>query len=264
MNKFLTFLFLALLFNGTFIISIRINKSKTELKQISSDTNLPLAVVYDGVAGCETCSQPIIDALLGKYRILKAGIKETISIKDALAMNPKVYIQPGGGDIMDIAWNDMKNNAESIRNYVANGGSYVGICMGAYLADGFLKDNEIVGLNLLEESGSYSDSYISLTNAEIKDTKSHLIDVKWNGIDTKMYYQYGPYFSKPTNTSSNSKIVGLYKNGAIAAFITNYKNGKVGVIGPHPEAPEEWLEEFKAKPVTHLFQAFVDETVSRN
>lgn len=226
-------------------------------------TDKPLAVIYKWPAALDTCTEAMEQALKKKYEIIICGPNEKYSIKEALELSPVVYLQPGGGDEMKTAWDDVGKFAKDIREYVSKGGNYVGICMGAFLAGVFdLSGNNSGGFNLLTESGSYSDSYIETEGAEIKTEKEAALDITWNGKVHKIFFQNGPYFSEPTN--SNTKIIAKYKNGEIAALITNYKSGKIGVIGPHPEASDDWVCQWKIKPVTNLFEKFVEDTISRS
>lgn len=261
MKKYLGVSFLVLLI---FVANISAKKLKKKSTGKSlSNNKLPLAVVYKGPAGCDNCTQAIVDSLTNYFEIVIAGPNENLSIKDALDLHPVVYLQPGGGDDMDVAWNDVGKYTDVIRKYVSNGGNYVGICMGAYLAGVFtLKDDSLAGFNLLEESGSFADSYIETKGADTQDSGEIALNITWNGEEKEIFYQLGPYFSHPTNTKA--KIVATYSNGEVAALITPFNKGRVGVVGPHPEATEDWVSQWGISPVNDLFAQFVKDTFSRN
>lgn len=54
-----------------------------------------------------------------------------------------------------------------------------------------------------------------------------------------MYFQNGPYFIPDTGILGQI-ILANYTNGYVAAMVQPYGNGKIGVVGPHPEAPASW------------------------
>lgn len=224
--------------------------------------NKPLAVIYNGPASCDSCTDAAAGPLLEKYDIIIAGPNEKVKLREALKMNPEIFIQPGGGDDMKTAWDDVGPFKNDIRNYVSNGGNYIGLCMGGYLAGEFTDDGVADGgYKLLEQSGSYSDAYIDSKNAEFKTTAETVLDFNWEDSNKKIFFQHGPYFSKPLDSSS--KIIAYYKNKEIAAMITKFGNGNVAVVGPHPEATEDWFTEYNLNPVNNLdiYLDFIDQCV---
>ncbi|WP_399429144.1 BPL-N domain-containing protein [Streptomyces sp. WAC 06783] len=43
-------------------------------------------------------------------------------------------MQPGGGADLERTWRDLKGSADVLRTWVREGGRYLGLCFGAYLA----------------------------------------------------------------------------------------------------------------------------------
>lgn len=93
--------------------------------------------VYRGPASCEDCSETAKKAIedLGyRYHVDLIGVRE---ITPETLSRYDVYVQPGGGqDIPGPLESFGEERVEAIRHYVAAGGKYLGLCMGAYLASG--------------------------------------------------------------------------------------------------------------------------------
>ena len=52
-----------------------------------------------------------------------------------------------------------------------------------------------------------------------------------------MYFQDGPSFIL-TPRASDVTVLATYSNGEVAAAVARYREGKVAVSGPHPEADQ--------------------------
>jgi len=62
---------------------------------------------------------------------------------------------------------------------------------------------------------------------------------RWRGQKREMYYQDGPVL--PTDSEGGSALViARYPNKDAAAAIYNFGKGTVSLVGPHPEANQEW------------------------
>ncbi|MEC3981503.1 hypothetical protein QMK34_40345, partial [Amycolatopsis sp. H20-H5] len=55
-----------------------------------------------------------------------------------------------------------------------------------------------------------------------------------------MYFQDGPEFKLQENATAN--VLARYDNDLPAALVTPYGAGRVGVVGPHPEADQSWYD----------------------
>ena len=95
--------------------------------------------IYRGQAGCPDCSENVKTALQRldpNYQIDFVGADEPIDITPQTLARYDLYVQPGGGQDIPAALDSLGDaRAEAIRDYVAKGGRYLGLCMGAYLAD---------------------------------------------------------------------------------------------------------------------------------
>jgi glutamine amidotransferase-like uncharacterized protein len=59
-----------------------------------------------------------------------------------------------------------------------------------------------------------------------------------------MYFQDGGYIV-PNRRVTGVEVLARYSNGPVAALVADAKAGKVGICGPHPEAPRAWYAEGK-------------------
>jgi imidazoleglycerol phosphate synthase glutamine amidotransferase subunit HisH len=120
-----------------------------------------------------------------------------------------------------------------LKQHIANGGRYVGICGGAYLPEKWIdeKDGER-GLDIFPgEIDNYS-----------KTTAARMIKIDWGQPSQSrwIYFQDGPAFY-PKKGSNISVLARFSKDRVAAAVIFSFGKGKVGLISPHFEAGEEWL-----------------------
>jgi glutamine amidotransferase-like uncharacterized protein len=120
-----------------------------------------------------------------------------------------------------------------IKDYVINGGKYLGICMGAYFAGHYY-------FNLLKNYKAVQ--YIKRNKSSTKRLTHDIVDLIWNNDGPySTYFHDGAAFIPYGNKHGSAEIIARYTNGDIAAMIQNCNKGKVGVIGPHPEARKWWF-----------------------
>lgn len=140
---------------------------------------------------------------------------------------------PGGIGDADKFDSLMKYNADHVIDYIKNGGRYLGICMGAYWAgeDYFdILDNVKV------------EQYIRRPNTDTHRPHPKAMPVLWDNIDYKMYFYDGCAFE-----GKNFKTVATYPNKDPMAII----QGKVGLIGCHPESQQYWYNKKYLEPHWH-------------
>ena len=123
----------------------------------------------------------------------------------------------------------MRPHATTIRNFVHGGGHYLGFCLGGYLA------GSNPGFGLLPGD---SNEYIESGGAEVTSLKDTVISVRWRGGHRRVYFQDGPYFT--LQPGAHVTVLARYENGLAAAVVARYGAGRVGVVGPHPEANRGW------------------------
>jgi glutamine amidotransferase-like uncharacterized protein len=125
----------------------------------------------------------------------------------------------------------------------------MGFCLGAYLAGSSALD--------LMPSGIDVGSEILQDNAQIDGDEDTIIQVDWKfdaGTSSpKLEKARWAYFQEGATmvgfTDSDPHVVARYSaNQDVAASITPYGKGFVGLVGPHPEAYELWCKSAPASP----------------
>ncbi|MEV4544311.1 BPL-N domain-containing protein [Micromonospora echinaurantiaca] len=191
----------------------------------------PLALVYRGPAACSGCAEAVAALLRGApagFRTEYCGPDEERPVSRGALAEAAVYAQPGGGNVGP-AWRRMRDYAEEIRGFVRSGGHYLGFCLGAYLAaadPGFGLIDGRVG------------RYIGTAGASVDSTDDTVVEVRWRGRARHMYFQDGPTFQ--LRPGAPGSVLATYDTGAAAAVVTAYGAGRVGLVGPHPEADRSW------------------------
>lgn len=289
----------------------------TGTRRHSTAAAMPVAIVYDGAAACEDCTDAVADALGGAYTIVRAGDADgLVSVTAALEKYPSaaVFVQPGGGDDLDEgfdavevgvaasrrgrvlprntaargpprahgapkprsrlhasrarAWPCAQAYSAALRAWVHGGGAYVGICMGGYLAGDDERAFKLIANHLTDVD------YTAEETADVKTMDETFVTVQWRAAPETIYFQGGPSFEFKPGLSATERaevdVVARYANGQMAAAIMPYGAGAVGVLGPHPEAPEDWCASAadtsgkpQAAPVQSLFREFVEDTIAR-
>lgn len=146
----------------------------------------------------------------------------------------------------------MKKHTTTMQEFVQNGGRYMGFCLGAYLA------GPQSGLGLLPK-GAKVDSECTRRGAQVNSTDDTVIQVDWrfstgdkNGETDKnrwLYFQEGAAVQGLKSSSPN--VIARYSsNQDVAASVTPFGNGWVGLCGPHPEATQDWC---KFRPTSNTY-----------
>jgi glutamine amidotransferase-like uncharacterized protein len=132
-----------------------------------------------------------------------------------------------GGDGDSESWHYlMTHHAPRIRNFVARGGRYLGICMGAYWAGSHYFD-------ILNDVDAVQ--YITQPNTCTRRPHAKAMPVTWFGEDLKMYFYDGCAL---VGDQTKFETVATYSNGDPMAII----QGRIGLIGCHPEAEYNWYQ----------------------
>ncbi|MDO5711648.1 MAG: BPL-N domain-containing protein [Micrococcales bacterium] len=188
------------------------------------------ALIYRGPAAEPGCPESIGDVLkeVGiDYRFVGPG--EKLGLTRAALADAALYVQPGGGEVEE-CWPLLAPHAPAIRDFVAGGGRYLGVCLGAYLA------SDDPGFGLLPGRAA---RYISMRGASIRHPDDAIVTVRWRGRPRQAYFQDGPYFKLKEKPST--QVLGRYPNDAVAAAVCRFGAGRVGVVGPHLEATADWF-----------------------
>jgi hypothetical protein len=192
----------------------------------------------------------IIQALSPKYRV---KIFTRFEIEDGFFNDVDVVAFPGGfGDADSYDWL-FRDNGDTIRNFVLNGGHYLGICMGAYWAGKHYFD-------LLE--GVDAVQYITRPGTDTHRPHAKNISITWKGVPDEMYF----YDGCALVGNGQHEVVARYANGDAMAIYQN----RIGLIGCHPESTPNWYDSYSwMKPYFHnyrhhkLLLNFVDELLKK-
>ncbi len=120
----------------------------------------------------------------------------------------------------------MRDHEDRIKEFIGQGGAYLGICMGAYWAGSEY-------FNILE--GVEPVQYITQPNTDTRRPHAKNIDITWQGQQDKMYFYDGCAFD---GDETKFQTVARYANSDPMAIIQN----KIGLIGCHPESESHWYE----------------------
>ncbi|GAA1549151.1 BPL-N domain-containing protein [Dactylosporangium maewongense] len=191
----------------------------------------PVALVYRGPASLPGCPEAVA-ALLQSSRwgfdVRHVGPDENLPISAEALAGAVLYAQPGGGTLAH-GYRQLRRHRDEIRSFVGNGGRYLGFCLGGYLA------GATPGFDLLPGD---TDQYIASPAATIASKDNTIVEVVWRGRRRTLFFQDGPYFW--LRPGSDATIVATYPNGTAAALVAGFGLGRVGVVGPHPEATDDW------------------------
>jgi glutamine amidotransferase-like uncharacterized protein len=146
---------------------------------------------------------------------------------------------------LDDAWVQTRAYGPLIRQFVSRGGRYIGFCLGAYLA------GHTPGFGLLPKEAD-TDAESEQEGAQVTTDADTIIQVDWKFTtghragqtvtDQWLYFQEGTCICGFVE-SDTSVVLGRYsKSGNVAASLNQYGKGWVGLIGPHPEATQEWCK----------------------
>ena len=194
-------------------------------------TQPAIALVYRGPASTPGCPEAVAALLASAprpFHPIFCGPNEPVLLTAQTLASATVYAQPGGGEL-DPAWQAMQPFAGVLRDWVWRGGSYLGFCVGAYLA------GQTPGFGLLPGD---TDEYVTTAGAAVTTTGDVVLPVAWRGRARHMFFQDGPYFTLQPGARAN--VLARYTNGLPAALVTRFGSGRVGVVGPHPEADASW------------------------
>lgn len=185
--------------------------------------------IYKGIGACTGCPEAPHDLAVELGMNVRYVDSSSMNLK-ALAQ-AKVWIQPGG-EALDVLTTVNTTHMRSLREWVSRGGSYIGLCAGAFLADSTVDDaNTIAGIGLIPG-----------TTYDYLPTKdSTVLPISWANRVQMMYFQAGPAFRIKPGYEQSVQVLARYPDGTPAAIQFRYGKGKVILSGPHPEATPDWF-----------------------
>jgi glutamine amidotransferase-like uncharacterized protein len=122
---------------------------------------------------------------------------------------------------------------EQIREFVAGGGGYIGICAGAYMAarnvevPGHPPGLEIIEI-INERKAGQGIRTITIAQPEHPVVKGYMGEVD-------IWYQNGPMMK----AGEGVETLAVYEEGGAAIVCATYGHGRVIIFSPHPEGSLE-------------------------
>jgi hypothetical protein len=116
-------------------------------------------------------------------------------------------------------------NQDSVKEFVLNGGKYLGICMGAYWAGSYY-------LDLLDNVEAVQ--YITQPSTDTRRPHAKNINIEWQGHPNRMFF----YDGCALVGNGQFQTIATYANGDAMAIIQN----NIGLIGCHPESEQFWYD----------------------
>lgn len=188
-------------------------------------------------------------------RVLQKKYKVILIKHDSLNLNTlsKIDLLAFGGGLGDSDQFDkmLLDRKKIVKEYISDGGRYLGICMGAYFAGHYYFD-------ILQDADTVR--YVDRENSSIFREDETISQITWKDKTYKMYF-----FDGCVITGKNFDTFATYMNGDTMAAI----QGKIGLIGCHPESLKDWYITEEMKPYWHegkhheLLLDFVDELMRR-
>ena len=195
------------------------------------------ALIYNGPVAAEGGPEAVaaVAEQIGLPVIFVADMAELPDLLEGAA----ILVVGGTEDDLDPLYESFTPEVmAALDTFLSNGGRYLGICGGGFLAStGWYETDgsfvEMLGLIPAES-----------TDYDYENDEPQIVTVEWLGETYSMYFQAGPMFEMAENNAGEAvEVIAHYADGGIAALVSSYGEGKVAVIGPHPEADESWSEE---------------------
>ena len=135
---------------------------------------------------------------------------------------------PGGIGDSDTFKQLFKNNGERVREFIHNGGRYLGICMGAYWAGSHYLD-VLDGVDAVQ--------YIKRPGTDTRRPHAKNLSVTWKNQPMNMFFYDG---CSLIGNKHKYKTVATYANGDAMAIYQK----RIGLIGCHPESERFWYDSY--------------------
>jgi len=191
-----------------------------------------LALVYRGKGACKDCSASAV----ARAWELGMSVRWVESADDVAKVfsGASTWIQPGGL-ALDAAKEMPAALKEGVRNFVRNGGGFVGFCAGAFLASDLMHidGEDVPGFGMIPSSTSVWDGTL---------LDSTVLPLLWNGRIRDLVWYWGPVFDVAPDAVKvgDFEILSRYSDGRPVTLRGRYGRGKVFVTGVHPESPPDW------------------------
>jgi Biotin-protein ligase, N terminal len=205
--------------------------------------------VHHPVADPE-CADALRAVVEPSYNVVM--IKHSTLLPSTLA-NIDCVAFPGGLGDADVFDDVLLDKKSVVQSYINNGGRYLGICMGAYFAGHYYFD-------ILRNIDTVR--YIKRPGADVHREDETISLINWNRKPYNMYFFDGCAI---VGDVRRAQVFATYRNKDVMAVI----QGRVGLIGCHPESFEDWYVDPRMRPYWHqgehhkLLLDFVDKLLKK-
>jgi glutamine amidotransferase-like uncharacterized protein len=191
------------------------------------------ALVYNGPVSEEDC--PEAAAAIAKAVGLEVKFVSRIEELPRMLKDTAVFVIGGTGDDLQPLLKEFTPKVtQAFKEYLHNGGRYLGICGGGFMAStGWEEDGaQIRALGVIP------------AKCEVfrQEFAARILPIRWLGKTRPMYFKAGPSF-EIIESAELVEVLAYYDDGSIAALLSSYGKGKIAVCGPHPEAKRSWSAE---------------------
>jgi glutamine amidotransferase-like uncharacterized protein len=196
-----------------------------------------IAVYRQDPIASTDCAQAVRDVLATKYSnvfIINHRACTAATLRDV-----DCVVFPGGEGDVDNFDHMLRDRGKIIRDYVAQGGRYLGICMGGYITSKLY-------FNILGDTSA--EQYIKHPRSNVHIMSETTTTCRVGGIDHMVYFYDGPVFERDFDAHN---ILATYQDGSAAAIIKPYHQGRVLCIGPHFESQRNWYDVKRLRPYWH-------------
>jgi glutamine amidotransferase-like uncharacterized protein len=173
----------------------------------------PIALFADKEAVFYSDLARVFEAMDARF-----GCVEKSALVGSKLSNYSALVIPGGYTL-ELLENLNEGIRQSIRGFVREGGGFIGVCMGAYLAG----ELGLVRSRLIRVAGEY-DIELNITKPQ------HPVMRGYAGM-VKMNYQNGPEMI----VEGSDVDLASFPNGRAAIAASCFGNGRVVIFSPHPE-----------------------------
>jgi len=163
---------------------------------------------------------------LSQYYNFKIFSKNTL--EDNFFDDVDMIAVPGGIGDSNTFKQLFKNNGKRVKDFIHNGGRYLGICMGAYWAGSYY-------LNVLDDVDAVQ--YIKQPGTDTRRPHAKNLPITWNDERMNMFFYDGCAL---VGNRHKFKTIATYANGDPMAIYQK----RIGLIGCHPESELFWYDSY--------------------
>jgi len=190
---------------------------------------------------------PAVDAL--KQSAIQMGYNpkyiNALELLNSGLKNAKLFIMPGGADL---SYCQKLNGAGTryIKDWVYNGGTYVGICAGAYFGSAYCEfdkggKKEVTGVRELAFFPGKAVGPLFGEYSYASHQTAQTVCISFNGQKYTTYYNGGCKFVDASGYK-NVKILATYETGDAAVIEISHGKGKAILSGVHFEITADYLK----------------------